>query len=88
MDDYVQNFGHFGHLVRICVHTEKICDSALGLTGFVSFFWWAYLRGAYPMRIHSYVLWAYLTKLTFLGGGLSAGVGGGGGGAITDFYGM
>ena len=27
------------------VHTVKIRDSALGLSGFVSFFWWAYLRG-------------------------------------------
>ena len=49
-------------------NTVKIRDSALGLSGFVSFFWWAYLRGAYPRRIYSYVLWAYFTKLTFLGG--------------------
>ena len=49
-------------------NTVKIRDSALGLSGFVSFFWWAYLRGgAYPGRIYSYVIWAYLTKLTFLG---------------------
>ena len=48
-------------------YTVKIHDSALGLPGFVSFFWWAYLRGgAYPRRIYRYVLWAYLTKLTFL----------------------
>ena len=26
------------------MHTVKIRDSALGLSGFVSFFWWAYLR--------------------------------------------
>ena len=25
--------------------TVKIRDSALGLSGFVSFFWWVYLRG-------------------------------------------
>ena len=30
---------------KINKHTVKICDSALGLSGFVSFFWWAYLRG-------------------------------------------
>ena len=59
-------------------NTVKIRDSALGLSGFVSFFWWAYLRGAYPRRINSYVLWGYLDKPTFLGGpicggGLSAG---------------
>ena len=27
------------------IDTVKIRDSALGLSGFVSFFWWAYLRG-------------------------------------------
>ena len=26
-------------------NTVKICHSALGLSGYVSFFWWAYLRG-------------------------------------------
>ena len=67
--------------------TVKIRDSALGLSGFVCFFWWAYLRGAYPRRIYSYVLWAYLTKITFLGG-LSAEGPICGGGAITDFYGI
>ena len=49
-------------------NTVKIRDSALGLSGFVSFFWWAYLRGAYPRRINSYVLWGYFDKPTFLGG--------------------
>ena len=49
-------------------NTVKIRDSALGLSGFVSFFWWAYLRGgAYPRRMYSYVLWAYYDKLTFSG---------------------
>ena len=28
-----------------CTYTAKIRDSALGLSGFVSFFWWAYLQG-------------------------------------------
>ena len=70
--------------IKLCSEdTVKIRDSALGLSGFVSFFCWAYLRGgAYPMRIYTYVLLTYLTKLTFLG--LFAR---GGGGAITDFYG-
>ena len=49
-------------------HTVKIRDSALGLFGFVSFFGGRICEGPYPRRIYSYVLWAYLPKLTFLGG--------------------
>ena len=30
---------------RKYISTVKIRDSALSLSGFVSFFWWAYLRG-------------------------------------------
>ena len=71
--------------VRGRAYTVKIRDSALGLSGFVNFFSVCICGGAYPRRIYSYVLWAYLTKPTFLGkaiceGGLSAG------GAITNFY--
>ena len=39
-------------------------------------------RRAYPTRIHSYLLWAYFDKLTFLGGPICRK-----GGAFTDFYG-
>ena len=59
--------------LKVFSNTVKIRHSALSLSGFINFFWWAYLRvWAYPRRIYSYFLWAYLTKLTFLGG-LSAG---------------
>ena len=57
---------------KICRYTVNIRHSALVLSDFVSCFLWAYLRGAYTRRRYSYVLWAYLNKLTFLGG-LSAG---------------
>ena len=67
--------------------TVKIRDSALGLSGFVSFFWWAYVRGAYLKRIYSYVLRAYFDKLTFLWGPICGGAYLRGG-AITDFYGI
>ena len=53
----------------------KIRHSALGLSGFISFFWWAYMGGDYPRRIYSYVLWPYLNKLTFLGGPICGGGG-------------
>ena len=67
--------------------TVKIRDSALGLSGFVSFFGGRICGGAYPRRIYSYVLRAYFDKLTFLGG-LICGGPICGGGAITDFYGI
>ena len=59
------------------MHTVKIRESALGLSGFVSFFGGRIYGEAYPRRIYSYVLWAYFDKPAFLGepicGGLSAG---------------
>ena len=33
------------NLYKLKVHTVKIRDIALGLSGFVRFFWWVYLRG-------------------------------------------
>ena len=56
------------------LNTVKIRDSALGLSGFVSFFGGRICRGgAYPRRIYSYALWANFNKLTFLGGPICGG---------------
>ena len=68
----------------------KICDSALGLSGFLCIFWWVYLRGGgvgcggvliqeeFMVMFYGYVF----TKVALLGGPIC------GRGIITDFYGM
>ena len=46
-------------------HTVKIRDSALGVSGFVSFFWWAYLREGLSKENLKCYLWAYLVLQAF-----------------------
>ena len=69
-------------LPKKSLNTVKICNSALSLSGFVSYFLRAYLQGAYPWKIHSAIhgrIW--ISRLLFWGEGrLCAG-----GDAIMDF---
>ena len=72
------------------LHTVKIRDSALGQSGFESFFWWAYLcvggliQGEFIVTFYGPIL----LSLLFLGGPICGGGYLRGGGAIKDFYGM
>ena len=59
-------------MLQKCVPFSSTC-SALGLSGFVSFFGGRICGKAYPRRIYRYALRAYLTKLTFLGGPICGG---------------
>ena len=62
-------------------HTVSIRDSALGLSGFVSFFWWAYMRGVIHeesiVMLYGPILLSSLFRGVYLRGG-----------AITDSYGI
>ena len=61
--------------VFIKLYTIKICDDALGLFGFVSFFWRAYLRGGglSMETFYRHVSWAYLVVGFFRGGAICGG---------------
>ena len=46
-------------------HTVEVSDSALGLSGFVSFFWWAYLRGLIQGEFIAMIYGPILISLLF-----------------------